>query len=79
MTRTFQDDDLLLWEAYAAAPRAGEGHGARIMFHCLTDRTRKARVAERDEDRTATAAEKRITEADDAELVGMLEESEPLA
>ena len=76
MTRTFQDDDLLLWEAYTAAPRAGADRGARTMFHCLTDRTRRARVVERDADRTA--AEKRITEATDAELVGLLEESEPL-
>lgn len=76
MTRTFQDDALLLWEAYAAAPRSGEDRGARIMFHCLTDRARRARVLERDEDRTAI--EERITSADEAELNEMLESAEPL-
>lgn len=76
MTRTFQDDALLLWEAYAAAPRWGEDRGARIMFHCLTDPTLRARVLERDEDRTAI--EGRITSADAAELVEMLESAEPL-
>ncbi|MFO7893980.1 MAG: hypothetical protein R6U63_09605 [Longimicrobiales bacterium] len=76
MTRTFQDDALLLWEAYAAAPRSGEDRGARIMFHCLTDRARRARVLERDEDRTAI--EERITFADETELNEMLESAEPL-
>ena len=80
MTRTFQDEDLLLWEAYAAAPRRGtaqeERRGARILFHCLTDRTRRARVLERDEDRTAV--ERRIENADDPELVELLASSEAL-
>lgn len=76
MTRTFQDEDLLLWEAYGAAARAGEDHGARIMFHCLTDRERRARVLERDEDRSSI--EKRIVQAADAELVALLQVSERL-
>lgn len=80
MTRTFQDEDLLLWEAYAAAPRTGrhqeERRGARVMFHCLTDRERRARVLERDEDRTGT--ERRIANADEPELIEMLEVADPL-
>lgn len=77
MSRTFQDSDLLLWEAYAAAPRSGDEHGARIMFHCLTDRTRRARVLEQvDEDRTAV--EETIETAAESELAQLLEEAEPL-
>ena len=80
MTRTFQDEDLLFWEAYAASPRKGrdqdERTRARIMFHCLTDRTRRARVLARDEHRTAV--EERITDATDAELNELLAASEPL-
>ena len=77
MTRTFQDDDLLLWEAYAAAPRSGDDHGARIMFHCLTDRTLRARVLERpDEDRSAI--EETVQKAEDGELARLLDEAEPL-
>lgn len=76
MTRRFQDDGLLLWEAYVVAPRSGEGRGARLVFHCLTDRTRRARVLERDEDRSAM--EERLTEAEDAELTGLLEVAERL-
>lgn len=76
MSRTFQDRDLLLWEAYAAAPRAGAEHGARIMFHCLSDRNRRARVVERDE--ALTVIEKRIVSAGEGELVELLRRSEPL-
>ncbi|MDX1673993.1 MAG: hypothetical protein R3314_04230 [Longimicrobiales bacterium] len=76
MTRTFQDDDLLLWEAYAAAPRSGEDHGARIVFHCLTDRTRRARVLEQDSSRSGI--EQRLTDADDEELAELLDAAEPI-
>lgn len=76
MSRTFQDDDLLLWEVYTASPRSGMGHGARIMFHCLTAPERRARVLEQDSDEAGI--ETRIAEADTAELMAMLEESEPL-
>ncbi len=76
MTRTFQDGDLLLWEAYTAAPRSGEDRGARIVFHCLTDQTRRARVLERDESRTQV--EKRLGEIPGSELVELLDAAEPL-
>jgi hypothetical protein len=80
MIRTFQDDDLLLWEVYAAAPRAGrdqdERERARMMFHCLTDTSRRARVVAREE--TRTAVEERITEASDAELNELLASADPL-
>lgn len=80
MTRTFQDNELLLWEAYAAAPRLGrdqEGRrGARIMFHCLTDRTRRARVLKQEDDRAEV--ENRIADAEESELVELLEAAEAL-
>lgn len=80
MTRTFQDSELLLWEAYAAAPKRGkdqeERRKARILFHCITDRTRRARVLVRDGDRTEV--ENQITGAGDAELIELLETAEPL-
>ena len=80
MTRTFQDNELLLWEAYAAAPRLGkdqdERRGARILFHCLTDRTRRARVLEQEDDRTEI--ESRIADAEESQLIELLEAAEPL-
>jgi len=80
MTRTFQDRDLLLWEVYAASPRLGRDQDsrehARIVFHCLTDPERRARVLTRDEGRSA--AEAAIAAAGSAELVDMLATSEAL-
>ncbi len=80
MIRTFQDHDLLHWEVYAAAPKAGrdqdERERARMMFHCLTDTGRRARVLAREESRTAI--EGRITEASDNELIELLATAEPL-
>lgn len=76
MTRTFQDGELLLWEAYAAAPRSGQDRGARLVFHCLTDQNRRARVLERNESRTQV--EKRLSDIPGSELVALLDASEPL-
>lgn len=77
MTRTFQDDELLLWETYPATPPFGARRGARIMFHCLTDPARRARSLKEDGDR-ATAA-KVLADATDADLVELLRRSEPLS
>jgi hypothetical protein len=80
MTRTFQDDDLLLWEVYAASPRRGRDQDdrerARMLFHCLTAPGRRARVLTRDEGRAALEAT--ITAAGPVELVEMLAASETL-
>ena len=48
MSRTIQDPDFHLWEAYASAGDSGFPARAHIVFHCLTDMGRKARVAERE-------------------------------
>lgn len=80
MTRTFQDNELLLWEAYATAPRLGrdqdERRFARILFHCLTDRTRRARVLEQEDDRTEI--ESRIADAEESQLIKLLEAARSL-
>lgn len=48
MSRTIQDPELQLWEAYASAGDAGFPLHSRMIFHCLSDMERKARVARRD-------------------------------
>lgn len=77
MTRTFQDDELLLWESYPAAPPFGAKRGARIMFQCLTDPSRRARTLEHDGDRAAAA--RLLADATDEELLDLLRRSEPLS
>jgi hypothetical protein len=65
MARTIQDANLEIWEAYASAGDFGFPAGSRIVFHCLSDRTRRARALTRDRDKAAVEQEiSRLSEAD---------------
>ncbi len=75
MSRTFVDDDLLTWEAYATSGDYGYAEPARIAFHCLTDphvRARTVRVPGEAE------AERLVADADPAELRALFQKAEPL-
>jgi hypothetical protein len=76
MSRTFLDDDLLEWEAYVSGGRRGLPEDARIVFHCRSDPTARARQWESDLEDDDLAA--RLTDTSDAELRGLLAEAEPL-
>lgn len=43
MARTFQDDDLRTWEAYASSGKFGMPDRAHVIFHCRSDRALRAR------------------------------------
>ena len=73
MSRTFQDRSLLRWEAYASGGRFGYADHAKIVFHCLSDRSRRARVLEREGDQSE--AEREVSSLSDAELTELLENS----
>lgn len=73
MTRTIQDQDLLLWEAYASAGKSGGTDRARIIFHCLTDPSRRARSLPREAGKVDV--ENEIATLADAELVDLLREA----
>jgi hypothetical protein len=45
MSRTFTDQDLQTWEAYASAGETGLASGPRVVFHCVSDLTRRPRFA----------------------------------
>lgn len=70
MSRTFQDADLLKWEAYASGGAHGYAERARIVFHCLSDRSRRAHVHELDGDQSE--AERVVAESDDEQLAALL-------
>lgn len=75
MSRTIQDDNLEIWEAYASAGDFGFPERSRIVFHCLSDRTRRARALPRDRDKAAVERElSTLTEADLARLLAEAEE-----
>lgn len=74
MTRTIQDQELLLWEAYASAGDFGFPEHARMIFQCLTDPGRRARIIEREGDKSDV--EQEVSALSDAELLAVLEATE---
>ena len=70
MTRTIQDDDLQMWEAYASSGDFGFPDHSKMIFQCLSDRTRRARYVERDGSKSEV--EKEISRLSDPELVELL-------
>ena len=51
MTRTLQDGNLEVWEAYASSGDHGFPARSRIVFTCLSDRARRPRVVSRERDK----------------------------
>ena len=70
MSRTFQDSNLLKWEAYASGGKHGYADKARIVFHCLSDRGRRARVVQLTGDQSE--AERTVADASEAQLAQLL-------
>lgn len=46
MSQTFTDENLLTWEAYASGGRFGLSIRPKVIFHCLSDRSLRARFVE---------------------------------
>ena len=70
MSRTIQDANLLKWEAYASGGAHGYADKARVVFHCLSDRARRARVVVLEGDQSD--AEKLVAASTDAQLAQLL-------
>jgi len=70
MSRTFQDANLLQWEAYASGGEHGYAEPARIVFHCVSDRSLRARSIERQGDQAD--AEREIATSSEQELAELL-------
>lgn len=70
MSREFQDGGLQTWEVYASSGPFGFARPARIVFHCLSDPSLRARVLLRQADRAE--AERTVEGAEDEELRSLL-------
>lgn len=77
MRRTFYDDDFLEWEAYVSGGQPRGEAAARLYFLCLTEPARRARFVDEESGNTAVA-ERKLRELEDAELLELLERSDPL-
>jgi hypothetical protein len=76
MSRRFRDGNLLEWEAYPTSGPHGFAQPARIIFHCLTDRSLRARSVAQEGDAAGAAA--LVRRLGEAELAAMLKSAQPL-
>lgn len=76
MSRIIQDANLDLWEAFASSGDFGFPEHSRLVFHCLSDRTRRARAVEREGDKADVEHE--VATLPPEELLGILESSPEL-
>lgn len=76
MSRTFTDENLLTWEAYASSGRFGLATEPRVVFNCLTDGRRRPRFVSLQGDEAD--AECDVHHVSDDELRAMLQKSREL-
>ena len=76
MSREFQDDNFVLWEAFASTGKFGFPDGPLVVFNCLTDRTVRPRYVRLAGDEAD--AQRKLEKASDADLVGLLARAEAL-
>jgi hypothetical protein len=76
MSRTFTDENLLTWEAYASSGRFGLAEHPSIVFNCLSDTTVRPRHVEIPGDEAD--AEALVHDADEEQLRDLLRRSQPL-
>jgi len=76
MSRVFVDDNLLTWEAYASGGKFGLAEGARIVFHCLSNPSVRARFVVHEGDQAS--AEEAVHEVPEEQLKTLLADSREL-
>lgn len=76
MSRTFTDDDLMVWEAFPSGGRFGMAGGPKIIFHCVSNPDSRPRYVQGTGDEAD--AESLVNEAPDDKLRTMLRESREL-
>lgn len=76
MAKTFLDNDLLLWEVYPSTGAFGFPENPKIVFNCLTNRAKRARVVEAPGDEADAAAT--LQHASTKELLAMFEGSKEM-
>jgi hypothetical protein len=77
MTRTFQDKNFLVWEAFPSGGRHGFSDNPNVIFNCLTQRDIRPRFLRAGADEAD--AQRLVAEASPTELLAMLERAEELA
>jgi hypothetical protein len=73
MSKTFQDENFLVWEAFPSGGSYGFDEDVKIIFHCVTDRRMRPRFIATDED--SADAEEQIQRASAPDLLALLKRS----
>lgn len=76
MSQTFTDENLLTWEAFASGGRFGLSIRPKVIFHCVSDRSLRARFVEVQGDEAD--AEELIHDSQIARLRELLKQSKEL-
>lgn len=71
MSRTFTDENLLVWEAYPSGGDFGFSENPYVVFNCLSNRLLRPRRVTHDGDEAD--AERTVRQASASELAGMLQ------
>ncbi|MBX6362228.1 MAG: hypothetical protein IRZ00_00040 [Gemmatimonadetes bacterium] len=77
MSRTFQDENFYLWEAFASTGAFGFPDGPNVVFNCLTDRQLRPRYVEMPG--SEPEAERALNSLSERELQELLEKARPLS
>lgn len=77
MSRTFLDENLLSWEAFASTGAFGYPEGPRVVFQCLTNRTIRPRYVELEGEENN--AQRLLEQIPADELVALFQTARPVS
>jgi hypothetical protein len=76
MARTFQDDNFLIWEAFASSGAFGYPDAPHVVFNCLSNRTIRPRYVQLEGQEPE--AQRRVQTVSEDELAGLFRSARPL-
>lgn len=77
LSRKFMDEGMITWEAYVSGGQPNTAAAARIYFVCMEDVFERPRWVRHDS-RSVAEATRELASMTDADLVQLLQQSEPL-
>ena len=77
MSRTFLDENLLMWEVYPSGGSFGYAQNPHIVFNCLSNRALRPRYVTTAGDEAD--AEQKIALASNEELLKLFQRAQPVA
>ncbi len=76
MSRTFQDENFLIWEAFASAGPFGYPEAANVVFNCLSNKTIRPRYVELKA--AEPEAQRQLESIPDLDLLHLFQSARPL-